>query len=124
MVGAPFAAVLSDNYGRRKAMFIGAIVINIGMVIVSTASVLAQFVVGRFVLGFGVAILTVGAPAYAIEIAPPHWRGRCTGRRHSIFRGTGRIVDHAIFARLLQLRLVWWCHPCGLCHVRHKLHGK
>ncbi|KAK4116636.1 general substrate transporter [Canariomyces notabilis] len=79
MVGAPFAAVLSDNYGRRKAMFIGAIVINIGMVIVSTASVLAQFVVGRFVLGFGVAILTVGAPAYAIEIAPPHWRGRCTG---------------------------------------------
>ena len=23
--------------------------------------------------------MTVAAPAYSIEIAPPHWRGRCTG---------------------------------------------
>jgi MFS family permease len=79
MVGAPFAAVISDRYGRRKGMFAGAVVIIIGMVIVSSASTIAQFVVGRFVLGFGIAIMTVAAPGYAIEIAPPHWRGRCAG---------------------------------------------
>ncbi|CAH0046433.1 unnamed protein product [Clonostachys solani] len=79
MVGSPFAAMLSDRFGRRKAMFCGGCVIILGMIIISTASTLAQFVVGRFVLGFGIAIMTVAAPAYSIEIAPPHWRGRCTG---------------------------------------------
>jgi MFS family permease len=79
MVGAPFAAVLSDRYGRRKAMFSGGMVIILGMIIAVTTKSLAQFVVGRFVLGFGISIMTVGAPAYSIEIAPPHWRGRCTG---------------------------------------------
>ncbi|KAK4454499.1 lactose permease [Podospora aff. communis PSN243] len=79
MVGAPFAAVLSDRFGRRKGMFTGGFVIILGMIIVSTGATIAQFVVGRFVLGFGIAIMTVAAPAYSIEIAPPHWRGRCTG---------------------------------------------
>jgi len=80
MVGAPFAAVLSDRYGRRKGMFAGGIVIIIGMVIASSAHGVPQLVVGRFVLGLGISIMTVAAPAYSIEIAPPHWRGRCTGR--------------------------------------------
>ncbi|WWC66064.1 uncharacterized protein I303_108686 [Kwoniella dejecticola CBS 10117] len=79
MVGAPFAAVLSDKLGRRRAMLSGSIVIIVGMVIAATAKHVAQFVVARFVLGFGIAIMTVAAPAYSIEIAPPHWRGRCTG---------------------------------------------
>ncbi|KAI1380504.1 general substrate transporter [Hypoxylon crocopeplum] len=79
MVGSPFAAVLSDKYGRKIGMFCGAIVIIVGMIIVSTASTIAQFVVGRFILGAGISIMTVAAPAYAIEISPPHWRGRATG---------------------------------------------
>ncbi|KAH8885450.1 lactose permease, variant [Thozetella sp. PMI_491] len=79
MVGAPFAAILSDKFGRRKGMFVGGIVIIVGMIIVVTANTMAQFVVGRFVLGVGISIMTVAAPAYSIEIAPPHWRGRFTG---------------------------------------------
>ncbi|CAK7230739.1 hypothetical protein SBRCBS47491_007689 [Sporothrix bragantina] len=79
MVASPFAAILSDRYGRRMAMFAGGWVIIVGMIIASSASSLAQFVVGRFVLGMGISVMTVAAPAYAVEIAPPHWRGRCTG---------------------------------------------
>ncbi|KAL2170798.1 hypothetical protein VTG60DRAFT_4453 [Thermothelomyces hinnuleus] len=79
MVGSPFAATLSDKFGRRKSMFAGGLTIIIGMILVSTAYHLPQFVVGRFVLGLGIAVMTVAAPAYAIEVAPPHWRGRCTG---------------------------------------------
>lgn len=40
---------------------------------------LPQFVVGRFVLGLGIQVMIVSAPAYAVEIAPPHWRGRAVG---------------------------------------------
>ncbi|WVR07897.1 hypothetical protein IAU60_004940 [Kwoniella sp. DSM 27419] len=79
MVGAPFAAILSDRYGRRKGMFAGGSVIILGMIIAATAKTVGQLVAARFVLGFGIAIMTVAAPAYSIEIAPPHWRGRCTG---------------------------------------------
>ena len=79
MVGAPFAAIIADKFGRRKSMFAGAIVIIVGMIIISTSHSLAQIVVGRFVLGLGISIMTVAAPAYAVEVAPPHWRGRCTG---------------------------------------------
>lgn len=59
MVGAPFAAVLSDRYGRRKGMFAGSVVIIIGMVIAATAKGVPQLVVGRFVLGLGISIMTV-----------------------------------------------------------------
>ena len=61
-------------------MFVGACVIILGAVIASSANVLAQLIVGRFILGSGIQIMTVGAPAYAIEIAPPHWRGRAAGK--------------------------------------------
>ncbi|KAI1504813.1 lactose permease [Biscogniauxia marginata] len=79
MVGAPFAAILSDRFGRRVAMFWGGITIILGMIIAATSMAIPQFVVGRFVLGMGISIMTVAAPAYAVEIAPPHWRGRATG---------------------------------------------
>lgn len=79
IVAAPFAAAISDRWGRRIAMFSGGWVVIVGSIIACTASTIAQLTVGRFVLGCGIAIMTVGAPAYAIEIAPAHWRGRCTG---------------------------------------------
>lgn len=71
--------MLSDRFGRRWAMFIGAWIIIVGAVIASTSNTIAQLTVARFVLGAGIAVMTVAAPAYAIEIAPAHWRGRCTG---------------------------------------------
>lgn len=60
-------------------MFAGGVIIILGMIIISTTNTFAQVVVGRFVLGLGIAVMTVAAPAYAVEVAPPHWRGRCTG---------------------------------------------
>lgn len=60
-------------------MFSGSVCVIVGMLIAATASVIGQFTVGRLVLGAGVTIMSVGAPAYVMEIAPPQWRGRCTG---------------------------------------------
>jgi hypothetical protein len=60
-------------------MFTGGIIIIVGAILTSTSHTAAQFIVGRFVLGAGIMFMTVAAPAYAIEIAPPHWRGRAVG---------------------------------------------
>ncbi|KAI7978255.1 hypothetical protein EIK77_001198 [Talaromyces pinophilus] len=75
----PFAPYVSDRFGRRVGMFTGAIIIIVGAILTSTANTVAQFIVGRFVLGAGIMFMTVSAPAYAVEIAPPHWRGRAVG---------------------------------------------
>jgi MFS family permease len=75
----PFAPYVSDKFGRRVGMFTGAIIIIVGAILTSTANTVAQFIVGRFVLGAGIMFMTVAAPAYAVEIAPPHWRGRAVG---------------------------------------------
>ncbi|KAL4930272.1 putative MFS lactose permease [Aspergillus undulatus] len=79
MVATPISAVISDNFGRRKCMFAGGWIIIIGSIIIATAMTLPHFIVGRFVLGFGIQVMVVSAPAYAVEIAPPHWRGRAVG---------------------------------------------
>lgn len=79
IITAPVAAVISDRFGRRIAMATGGVVIIVGSVVACTSNTVAQITVGRFILGAGIAIMTVGAPAYAIEIAPAHWRGRCVG---------------------------------------------
>jgi MFS family permease len=60
-------------------MFAGSWVIIIGMILACSGNHIAQFMIGRFVLGLGIAVMTVAAPAYSMEIAPPQWRGRCTG---------------------------------------------
>lgn len=82
MVAAPASAVLSDKLGRRKCMFTGAWVIIVGSILVASSHSLAQFVVGRWVLGVGIQVMIVSAPAYAVEISPPHWRGRAVGELH------------------------------------------
>ena len=60
-------------------MTVGACGIIIGSIIAASSHVKAQLIVGRFVLGCGIQYMTVAAPAYCIEISPPHWRGRSTG---------------------------------------------
>lgn len=79
LLGGPVAAWISDRYGRRIGMASGAVVIIVGAVVCTTATHIAQFIVGRLILGFGIAIVQIAAPSYCMEISPPHWRGRCTG---------------------------------------------
>jgi MFS family permease len=88
--GAPAAAWVADRFGRRVGMFLGGLIILVGMAIAASAKTIAQvghlyalpltsqFTVGRFVLGLGISLMTICAPAYATEVAPPHWRGRAT----------------------------------------------
>ncbi|KAF8708412.1 General substrate transporter, partial [Rhizoctonia solani] len=79
LVAPWFAGPITDRFGRRGGMFTGALIICVGTAIIASSNVKGQFIAGRFVLGFGVAILTTAAPSYCIEICPPQWRGRMTG---------------------------------------------
>jgi MFS family permease len=60
-------------------MFIGSMTIVIGTIIQAPSRTLAQFMAGRFILGFGVAITSSAGPAYVSEMAHPAYRGIMTG---------------------------------------------
>lgn len=79
IIATPFAAMVSDRWGRKVGMISGSVGIIIGAIIATSAFGIAQVTVGRFILGMGIQFMTVAAPAYSMEIAPPQWRGRATG---------------------------------------------
>ena len=60
-------------------MFIGALIIIIGTCVQASSQNLAAFMIGRFILGFGVAISVTAGPAYVSEMAHPSYRGIMTG---------------------------------------------
>lgn len=79
IVGSFAAGPATDRWGRKWGMFIGASIIVIGTCIQAPSINLAQFMIGRFILGFGVAITASAGPAYASEMAHPSYRGIMTG---------------------------------------------
>ena len=74
MTGSLFAGQVCDRFGRRAGMFSGCLTIMVGSAIISSAMHRPQFIAGRFILGMGIAIATIAAPTYTVEIAPPQWR--------------------------------------------------
>ncbi|EGY22161.1 hypothetical protein VD0002_g5171 [Verticillium dahliae] len=71
--------IATDLFGRRIAMFMGALIIILGTCVQATANTMPQFMGGRFVLGFGVSYCCIAAPTYVSELAHPKWRGTLTG---------------------------------------------
>ncbi|TEB35759.1 general substrate transporter [Coprinellus micaceus] len=83
--GVFFAGPTTDRLGRRGGMFIGALIIIAGAIVVTVAKNTGYLLGGRFTLGLGVAITTTAAPAYVVEMSPPQWRGRLTGLYNTFY---------------------------------------
>jgi len=71
LLGAMFILGVGDLLGRRRAIISGAIIMLLGVIIqvtsISGASPLAQFIVGRVVMGVGNGINTSTIPTYQGE---------------------------------------------------------
>jgi MFS family permease len=78
----PFVGPAIDTWGRRVGMMIGAILIVLGVIVNGTTLYnpgdIGQLQGGRFVLGFGVSIVSSAGPIYVVETAHPAWRGIIT----------------------------------------------
>ncbi|KAF7352477.1 Lactose permease [Mycena venus] len=79
IVAVPVAGPVTDYLGRRGGMFVGALIIIVGSLAVTTAKDISALLGGRFVLGLGVGIVQTASPSYVVEMSPPQWRGRLTG---------------------------------------------
>jgi len=77
LVGALAAGNLADRLGRKKTLFIMALLLTLGALIIAFSQIYVQLLVGRILSGVAIGIVSVVAPLYLAEVAPPHLRGRC-----------------------------------------------
>ncbi|KAE8395176.1 general substrate transporter [Aspergillus alliaceus] len=81
LIGALSCSFLGDWMGRRKTVFLGAIVSTIGQVLQTAAYNIIQFTIGRVILGIGIGLFSAAVPV---------WQSECTSAKH---RGQHVIVD-------------------------------
>jgi MFS transporter, SP family, arabinose:H+ symporter len=74
--GAMVAGFFSDRFGRRKMLFICAILYALSGVFSALPQTFAQFLTARFASGLAIGISSMICPVYIAELAPPLWRGR------------------------------------------------
>ncbi|EGO02294.1 hypothetical protein SERLA73DRAFT_166753 [Serpula lacrymans var. lacrymans S7.3] len=70
----PLVPVVTDRFGRRRAIFFGSILMIIGAILQAAAQDLAMFIVARFFLGLGIVFAIVAAPSLIGELSHPKER--------------------------------------------------
>ncbi|KAL5333101.1 general substrate transporter [Aspergillus crustosus] len=91
LIGALSTTFLSDRFGRRKTIFLGAILTIIGQVLQVASFSLPQFVVGRVILGMGVGQFSVAVPVWQSESSAAKNRGQ-----HVILDGMFMCLGYAL----------------------------
>ncbi len=81
VVAIPFIGPAIDTFGRRIGMFLGGLIITVGVIIQGTcvtSGSVPQFMGGRFIMGMGISIISSAGPCYVVEISHPAYRGIVT----------------------------------------------
>ena len=74
MLAIPIVPYTADLLGRRAGVVIGCIIMLVGVALLSMGFHIAMFIVGRLMLGFGVAIAHGSAPLLVAELVHPQHR--------------------------------------------------
>lgn len=74
--GAMFAGFLSDRFGRRKVLFVCAILYAASGLLSAVPRTFSEFVAARLISGLGIGASSMICPIYIAEMAPKAWRGR------------------------------------------------
>ena len=74
--GALVAGFFSDRYGRRKVLFVCAILYALSGVLSAVPRTFSEFLLARFISGLGIGASSMICPVYVAEMAPAVWRGR------------------------------------------------
>ncbi|TLS26656.1 hypothetical protein PpBr36_04035 [Pyricularia pennisetigena] len=80
LLGAMFILAVGDILGRRRAMILGALIMGLGVIIQivtikPSPSPIAQFIIGRTIMGVGNGINTSTIPTYQAECSQTSNRG-------------------------------------------------
>lgn len=74
MLAIPFVPYCADLLGRRAGVVIGCGIMILGIALLSMGFHIAMFIIGRLLLGFGIAIAHGSAPLLIAELVHPQHR--------------------------------------------------
>jgi MFS family permease len=74
--GAMAAGFLSDRFGRRKVLFLCAVLYAVSGVLSALPRTFVEFLAARFISGLGIGVSSMVCPIYLAELAPADRRGR------------------------------------------------
>lgn len=74
--GAMFAGFLSDRFGRRKLLFLSAILFGLSAILSALPRTFEEFLIARFIGGIGIGAASMICPVYIAEMSPERLRGR------------------------------------------------
>lgn len=113
LVGAVFAGLTADKYGRKAAIYAGCILFFAGSLIQCTAFGVPQMSAGRFVVGLGVGSASMIIPLYIGELAPAKSRGKMIGLDNMSIT-LGQLISYALGAGLTHVGSGWrWMIAIG-----------
>ncbi len=75
-LAAGFGGWLADHFGRRFVMLDVALLFIIGALLSAFAGSVGALLLGRFLIGMCIGVVSFVAPLYIAEIAPPRHRGK------------------------------------------------
>jgi MFS family permease len=81
----PFAPYISDGFGRRMTVFLGALIMVGGVIIQTCATSVNMFIGARLMIGFGVTFAQNAAPMLVTEVAYPPYRASMTSLYNSLW---------------------------------------
>ncbi|KAJ9655969.1 hypothetical protein H2201_008686 [Coniosporium apollinis] len=113
LVGAVGAGLTADRFGRKMPIWAACVVFVVGTVLQTAAYSVAQFAVGRFVVGLGVGSAAMVVPLYIGELAPAKYRGRMIAFNNMSVT-FGQLVASAIGAGFAQVKGEGWRATVGI----------
>ncbi len=75
LIGALLGGVIADFFGRKKTLFLTLVLFFIGVLTLTEAGSFNAFLMGRFISGLAIGIVSMAAPLYIAEMSPPENRG-------------------------------------------------
>jgi len=74
--GAMSAGFVSDRLGRRRVLFLCAILYAVAGILSAVPRNFVEFIAARILSGIAIGVSSMICPVYIAELAPPQWRGR------------------------------------------------
>lgn len=114
VIGTMFVSLLADRYGRRGAIFVGAVLACVGGALQGGAMNVTMMIAGRIISGLGIGLLSSTIPNFCMEIAPKNLRGLLGGMQQWMI-GLGIVSSQWIgWACSLQQGSISWRLPLSL----------
>ncbi len=123
IIGAIAVGKPGDIFGRRRMLFVSAVLFFVSAVWTGAAQSYTGFVIARIIGGLGVGAASVMAPMYIAEISPARLRGRLVSiAQLAIVTGiVSAFFSNFVLARIGDnaWRYMYWaeCVPAGLYFV-------